>query len=222
MTAPVFVDTNVLVYARDAGDAAKQARAAAWLEFLWREQVGRTSMQVLSEYYVTLTRKLDPGVSTVEAWDDVSALLTWHPQAIDRAIMQRGREIEQRHRLSWWDSLIVAAAAAQGCALLLSEDLQDGGVYAGVAALGERLHRSGRDVLTAYQRLTGEIQRKVPRFTIYPGSHYVTPKERVQSAVEEIRGELRAHFGCQAFVNLVEVARFLRVGSDKHLFFEQA
>jgi len=46
--------------------------------------------------------------------------------------MQRGREIEQRHRLSWWDSLIVAAAAAQGCALLLSEDLQDGGVYAGV------------------------------------------------------------------------------------------
>jgi len=61
MTAPVFVETNVLVYARDAGSAAKQARAAAWLEILWREQVGRTSMQVLSEYYVTLTRKLDPG-----------------------------------------------------------------------------------------------------------------------------------------------------------------
>lgn len=132
MTAPVFVDTNVLVYARDADDAAKQTRAAAWLEILWREQVGRTSMQVLSEYYVTLTRKLHPGVPTAEAWDDVSALLTWRPQAIDAAIMQRGREIEQRHRLSWWDSLIVAAAAAQGCALLLSEDLQDGGVYAGV------------------------------------------------------------------------------------------
>ena len=132
MTAPVFVDTNVLVYLRDAGNAAKQARAAAWLEILWREQVGRTSIQVLSEYYVTLTRKLDPGVPSAEAWDDVSALFMWRPQAIDRAVMQRGREIEQRHRLSWWDSLIVAAAAAQGCALLLSEDLQDGGVYAGV------------------------------------------------------------------------------------------
>jgi predicted nucleic acid-binding protein len=132
MTAPVFVDTNVLVYARDAGNATKQARAAAWLEILWREQLGRTSMQVLSEYYVTLTRKLDPGVPSAEAWDDVSALFTWHPLAIDGAVMQRGREIEQRHRLSWWDSLIVAAAAAQGCALLLSEDLQDGGVYAGV------------------------------------------------------------------------------------------
>ena len=132
MTAPVFVDTNVLVYARDTGDAAKQARAAAWLEILWREQAGRTSTQVLSEYYVTLTRKMDPGVSSAEAWDDVSALFTWRPQAIDEAVMRRGREIEQRHRLSWWDSLIVAAASAQGCALLLSEDFQDSSVYAGV------------------------------------------------------------------------------------------
>jgi predicted nucleic acid-binding protein len=132
MNVPVFVDTNVLVYARDAADAAKQARAAAWLEILWREQAGRTSIQVLSEYYVTLTRKLDPGLPSAEAWDDVSALFTWRPQAIDEAVMQRGREIEQRHRLGWWDSLIIAAAATQGCALLLSEDLQDGGVYAGV------------------------------------------------------------------------------------------
>lgn len=132
MTAPVFVDTNVLVYARDAGNPTKQARAAAWLEILWREQVGRTSMQVLSEYYVTVTRKLDPGLPSAEAWDDVSALFTWRPQPIDEALMQRGREIEQRHRLTWWDSMIVAAAAVQGCAVLLSEDLQDGGIYAGV------------------------------------------------------------------------------------------
>ncbi|HWZ71290.1 MAG TPA: PIN domain-containing protein [Casimicrobiaceae bacterium] len=132
MTAPVFVDTNLLVYARDAGEPVKQARAAAWLEFLWQEQLGRTSMQVLSEYYVTLTRKLTPGIASAEAWDDVSALLTWRPQAIDEAVLRRGHEIEQKHRLSWWDSLIVAAAAAQGCALLLSEDLQDGGAYAGV------------------------------------------------------------------------------------------
>jgi hypothetical protein len=48
MTAPVFVDANVLVYARDAGDATRQPRAQSWLEWLWREQLGRTSMQVLS------------------------------------------------------------------------------------------------------------------------------------------------------------------------------
>jgi len=132
MTAAVFVDTNVLVYTRDAREPRKQARAAAWLEFLWRQQSGRTSTQVLSEYYVTLTRKMEPRVSSVEAWDDASAFLAWRPQPIDEAVMQRGREIEQRYRLAWWDSLIVAAAQLQGCALMLSEDMQDGADYGGV------------------------------------------------------------------------------------------
>ncbi len=45
--------------------------------------------------------------------------------------------------------------------------------------------------LSLFDPLTGEVLRKVPRLTVYPSSHYVTPKERVQSAVEEIRGELR-------------------------------
>jgi predicted nucleic acid-binding protein len=129
MTALVFVDTNVLLYARDAGEPAKQPRAAAWLERLWREQLGRTSVQVLSEYYVNVTRKLSPGLSPEDAWEDVRALLTWHPQVADESLLIRGREIERRFRLSWWDSLIVAAAQLQGCAVLLTEDLQDGAVF---------------------------------------------------------------------------------------------
>lgn len=132
MTVLVFVDTNVFVYARDAGEPAKQPRAAVWLEYLWREQAGRTSVQILSEYYVNVTRKLDPGLRPDEAWDDVTALFTWRPLPIDVALLRRGREIEQRHRLSWWDSLVLGAAQLQGCGLLLSEDLQDGGVYGGV------------------------------------------------------------------------------------------
>lgn len=133
MTAPVFVDTNVLLYARDAGEAAKQPRAAAWLEYLWREQLGRTSVQVLSEYYVNVTRKLAPGLAPDEAWDDVQALLTWHPQPVDDVLLRRGREVELRYRLSWWDSLVVGAAQLQGCTVLLTEDLQDGAVFGGVA-----------------------------------------------------------------------------------------
>ena len=132
MNAPVFVDTNVFLYARDAGEPAKQPRAAVWVEHLLRERAGRTSMQVLSEYYVNVTRKLDPGLPPDEAWDDVTALFAWRPQAIDESLLRRGREIEKRHRLSWWDSLVVAAAQLQDCGLLLSEDLQDGGVYGSV------------------------------------------------------------------------------------------
>jgi len=132
MTALVFVDTNVFVYARDAREASRQPLAAAWIERLWRERTGRTGMQVLSEYYVTVTRKLEPGLKPADAWNDVQSLLSWQPQTIDAALIRRAREVEQRHRLSWWDSLIVGAAQLQNCTLLLSEDLQDGGAYGGV------------------------------------------------------------------------------------------
>ncbi|MBN9463255.1 MAG: PIN domain-containing protein [Burkholderiales bacterium] len=132
MSAPVFVDANVLVYARDAGDLRRQPQARAWLEWLWQEQLGRTSMQVLSEYYVTVTRKLKPGLPEEQAWDDVEALMHWHPQPVDRATMARARAIQARHRLAWWDALVVAAAHEQGCAVLLTEDLQDGALIDGV------------------------------------------------------------------------------------------
>jgi predicted nucleic acid-binding protein len=134
MIAPVFVDTNVFLYWRDSRDPAKQARAAEWLAHLWREQGGRTSTQVLSEYYVNVTAKLEPGLSPDEAWDDVLALLAWEPQPIDGPLLQRGRTVGSRYGLSWWDSLVVAAAQAQGCTVLLTEDLQDGAVYGGVTA----------------------------------------------------------------------------------------
>jgi predicted nucleic acid-binding protein len=126
MSATVFVDTNVLVYARDAGEPRKQPGATRWLQRLWAEQCGRTSTQVLSEYYVTVTRKLDPGLTPDEAWDDVSAYLLWEPQEINRELLLRARDVERRHSLSWWDSMIVAAAQLQNCTLLLTEDLQHG------------------------------------------------------------------------------------------------
>ena len=59
---PVFVDTNVLVYGRDATDPVKHARASEWVAHLWERGNGRLSMQVLQEYYVTTTRKLRPGL----------------------------------------------------------------------------------------------------------------------------------------------------------------
>ncbi len=132
MSAPIFVDANVLVYARDAGEARRQPLAQAWLEWLWAEQLGRTGMQVLSEYYVTVTRKLKPGLPEEQAWDDVEALMQWQPQPVDHATMQRARTIQSRHRLSWWDALVVAAAREQGCAVLLTEDLQEGALIDGV------------------------------------------------------------------------------------------
>ena len=65
MTAPVFVDTNVLVYRHDSSDPAKQSRANDWITLLVRRSLARISFQVLQELYATLTRKLrQPQTST--------------------------------------------------------------------------------------------------------------------------------------------------------------
>lgn len=132
MTAAVFVDTNVLVYARDVSEGAKQVIARAWLNELWTGHNGRTSTQVLTEYYVTTTRKLRPGLDPVLAWEDVRAFLAWEPQAINGELLAQAREIEARYKTSWWDSMIVAAAQLQDCALLLSEDFQHGARFGSV------------------------------------------------------------------------------------------
>lgn len=131
-TAHVFVDTNVFVYARQAHEVEKQPVAAQWIDRLWREQTGRTSMQVLSECYVTLVRGLEPAPPRGLAWDYVRSLLAWKPQPIEEPVFHRAFEIEQRHRLNWWDCLIVASAQLQACSVLLTEDLQDGANYGGV------------------------------------------------------------------------------------------
>jgi predicted nucleic acid-binding protein len=123
---PVFVDTNVLVYARDASDLEKQAAAAAWIEHLWTCAAGRLSVQVLQEYYVTTTRKLDPGLPVEEARQDVRDLAAWRPVRIDEAIVETAWRLEDRYRLAFWDSLIVAAAQSAGCEVVLTEDLQAG------------------------------------------------------------------------------------------------
>jgi predicted nucleic acid-binding protein len=131
MTGLCFVDTNVLVYFRDASEPQKQRRARAWLERLWASRAGRLSYQVLSEFYVTVTQRLDPGLEPVAARTDVRNLMAWQPVSADRAVMERAWAVQDRYRLSWWDALIVSAAQKAGCEILLTEDLQDGQVLDG-------------------------------------------------------------------------------------------
>lgn len=124
---PVFVDTNVLVYARDAAsESEKHARALDWMRHLWDTGEGRVSMQVLQEYYVTTTRKLRPGLVPDDARADVRDLSAWRPVTLGLEGVESAWTIEERFGLSFWDSLVVAAAHVARCDLLLSEDLQHG------------------------------------------------------------------------------------------------
>jgi predicted nucleic acid-binding protein len=129
---PVFVDTNVLVYARDASEPEKQPQAAAWIDHLWRTRTGRVSFQVLQEYYAVTTRKLEPGLTPEQARADVRDLLAWRPVLVGTDLLEAGWSVEDRFRLSCWDALIVAAARTAGCEYLLTEDLQHGAELEGL------------------------------------------------------------------------------------------
>jgi predicted nucleic acid-binding protein len=129
---PVFVDTNVLVHWRDATAPDRQARAAEWLQHLWRSREGRLSIQVLNEYYVTVTRKLKPGLDADTARGDVRRFGAWRPVSIDTTIVEGAWRTQDRHGLSFWDSLIVSAAQRTRAALLLSEDLTHGQSFDGL------------------------------------------------------------------------------------------
>jgi predicted nucleic acid-binding protein len=143
MSADVFVDTNVLVYARDAGEPVKQPVAADWMAQLWSSRRGRVSVQVLNEYFVTVTLKLQPGLPCETAWRDVTDLFAWKPVPADTAVLTRTRAIHGEHGLSWWDAQIVAAARMAGCHRLLTDDLQDGQEIDGVVVVNPFAHRVG-------------------------------------------------------------------------------
>ena len=132
MTEPVFVDTNVLVYSFDRREPEKLVRAREWLDHLWSARAGRISFQVLQEFYVTVTRKLEPGLDPETARKVVRSLWAWQPMTTDEQTFVAAWGIQDRFKLSWWDALIVAAAHVGGCRYLLTEDLQDGQEMAGV------------------------------------------------------------------------------------------
>ena len=124
MNAKVFVDTNILVYARDASETKKQEQAKQWMAYLWQSRLGRLSYQSCNEYYVVTTQRLKPGLSRKAAQDDIKAFEAWNPLPIDRPVIENAWRIQERYQFSWWDSLILSAAQIQGCKYLLSEDLQ--------------------------------------------------------------------------------------------------
>ena len=131
MSVRCFVDANVLVQARDARDRLKQGRAADWLDRLWQQRSGRTSVQVLSEFYVMATRDL--AIPEDLAWDDVQRYFAWAPQKTNESLLRRARELQRRYGLAWWDACVVAAALVQDCLILLTDELPDASVFGALA-----------------------------------------------------------------------------------------
>jgi len=124
MNANYFVDTNILVYARDSSEKEKQPQAAKWLEFLWKNENGKISTQVMNEYYVTVTQKLKPGLSKQQARADLRSLAVWQPLEISTTLIEASWDVQDQYGYSWWDSLVITSAQFLDCAYLISEDMQ--------------------------------------------------------------------------------------------------
>jgi len=133
MTAPVFVDSNVLLYALDDADQEKQQAAQNWRLALWRSRLGRVSFQVLAEFYVNAVR-LRPA-SRDESRAEIRDLLAWNPVVVDAVVLDLGWRFQDRYHLAFWDSLIVAAAKVATCRYLLTEDFQDGQKLDGIEVI---------------------------------------------------------------------------------------
>jgi predicted nucleic acid-binding protein len=132
MTVKCFVDSNVLVYARDLSERDKQQRASYWIEALAIAGAGRLSYQVLIEAYSALTRAGKTHMDLPDARIYISNFRHWHPLHVDLTVVGRAWQIQDRFGFSWWDCLIVAAAQISECAYLLTEDLQHGQDLEGV------------------------------------------------------------------------------------------
>lgn len=127
-----FVDANVLVYAFDSSAAAKQTAAAQLLERLWGSGTGCLSVQVLQEFFVTVTQKVARPLSTDEAADRVRELATWKVYAPASDDVLAAIALHKQAQINFWDAMIVHAAAELGCHALWTEDLSDKQVLRGV------------------------------------------------------------------------------------------
>lgn len=128
-----FLDTNILVYAHDSTAGEKRRRAAELILSLGRERRGLLSVQVLTEFVVTVTRKVPRPLSLEDAAqlaDDYSTWTVYRPEPED---IGRATRLACRYKISLWDALIIHAAAQMDAAILWSEDLNHGQIYEGVA-----------------------------------------------------------------------------------------
>ena len=127
-----FVDANVLVYAFDSSAGPKQQIAARLLDRLWESGTGCLSIQVLQEFFVTVTRKVPKPLSVDDATGRVRELAAWKVFSPTADDVLAAINVHRHARIGFWDAMIVVAAAESGCDVLWTEDLTNGQLVRGV------------------------------------------------------------------------------------------
>jgi predicted nucleic acid-binding protein len=133
MSVECFLDTNVIVYAA-TGRGAENAKRERALELIETRDFG-LSAQVLQEFYVTVVRKIEVPLAPAEALEWIEQLEVFPCLPVDSGLVKIAAELSSRHRISYWDGAILAAAESLGAPTVYSEDLGNGRHYGPVQVL---------------------------------------------------------------------------------------
>ena len=129
----IFIDTNILVYSLDRQNKEKQEKARLVLKNIIDKHQPVISTQVIKEFYVAATIKL--GVDQIIVKNIIHNFKNMEIVNNDLGLIEQAIDISILSRLSFWDSLIIAAAEKANCKLVVSEDLNSGQNYRGVAVI---------------------------------------------------------------------------------------
>ncbi|HUX66978.1 MAG TPA: PIN domain-containing protein [Terriglobales bacterium] len=129
-SAKAFLDTNIFVYAHDAADPRKQPRSRELIREQAASGLGVVSTQVMQDFFSAATRKL--GIDPLAAKEILATFSVFEIVQVSPDLILEAIDSVVTHRISFWDSLLVAAAARAGCAVLYTEDLQSGRILRGI------------------------------------------------------------------------------------------
>lgn len=129
----IFLDSNIFLYSFLNQDVAKKVTAAKIVANAVRDGNGYVSLQVIKEFCNVLIKKSSKTISEVAAATKIFDKLNLVRGSIE--LVRRSLEIKERYQIQFYDSLMVAAAEAEHCDQIYSEDLNEGQVYCGVKAV---------------------------------------------------------------------------------------
>lgn len=126
MSDKVFFDTNILVYANDSAEPWKQKIARNLIKNALKVQSAVISIQVLNEFWVTVTQKIKTPLPESVAEKELELFELMEIVDLRLSIFQDALKMKKLFSLSFWDSLILSAANAANSKIVYSEDMQDG------------------------------------------------------------------------------------------------
>ncbi len=129
MNGKCLVDANILAYAHDITQGVKHERARELINSLWESGDGVLSTQVLQELCVTMRRKTARPLSSENTRKLLEDYGKW--PVVVKSVLE-ALDLETRYQISFWDALILQAAASCGAGILYSEDLAEGQKYSEV------------------------------------------------------------------------------------------